>query len=229
MSPEASGRSRLTGSTHAVGTWWQPAEVGREPLGRRALDTGVVLYRTTDGTPVALEDRCAHRPYPLSLGASRATTSSPAGFVYDAKGFCVHVPTQSEVPAGARVLAFPVHEDGVFVWAWLGEPSLAALRPPPVTASLNDPGWATIGDEWETKLSLLLHENFADITHVAVVDPYIAPPVLRSSPRRSRWRSPKPQSRFLERTSLPRSLHGKRSFSGCRPTRNTSSRNRAPS
>ena len=37
--------------------------------------------------------------------------------------------------------------------------------------------------EWETKADLLLlHENFADITHVAVVDPYIAPPVLRSSP-----------------------------------------------
>jgi vanillate O-demethylase monooxygenase subunit len=48
---------------------------------------------------------------------------------------------------------------------------------------LSDPGWATLGDEWETEADLLLlHENFADITHVAVVDPYIAPPVLRSSP-----------------------------------------------
>lgn len=187
MSPEASGRSRLT-RVHPRNCWYMVAtsnEVGREPLGRRALDTGVVLYRTTDGTPVALEDRCAHRPYPLSLGRIEGDhiVSGYTGFVYDAKGFCVHVPTQSEVPAGARVLAFPVHEDGVFVWAWLGEPSLAALRPPPVTASLNDPGWATIGDEWETKADLLLlHENFADITHVAVVDPYIAPPVLRSSP-----------------------------------------------
>ena len=41
----------------------------------------------------------------------------------------------------------------------------------------------TIGDTWETAADLsLLHENFADITHVAVVDPFIAPPVLRSSP-----------------------------------------------
>ena len=171
-------------------------------------------------------------PTPLSLGRIEGDyiVSGYSGFVYDAKGYCVHVPTQSEIPAGARVRAFPVHEDGVFVWAWLGEPSLAALRPPPVTPWLNDAGWATIGDEWETKADvLLLHENFADITHVAVVDPYIAPPVLRSYHRRSRWRSPKPPSRFLERTSLPPSLHGKRSFSDCRPTPNTSSMNRAPS
>ena len=86
-------------------------------------------------------------------------------------------------PGWCHVLAFPVH--GRFMFScgpgWVN-PSLAALRPPPVTASLNDLA-KTIGDEWETKADLLLlHENFADITHVAVVDPYIAPPVLRSSP-----------------------------------------------
>ena len=162
-------------------------EVGREPLGRRALDTGVVLFRTTDGTAVALEDRCAHRPYPLSLGRVEGDNivSGYSGFAYNTRGFCVHVPTQSEIPVGALVRAFPVHEDGVFVWAWLGEPSLAALRPPtPATPWLTDPGlvdaWRSPGDA-EADV-LLLHENFADITHVAVVDPYIAPPVLRSSP-----------------------------------------------
>ena len=69
------------------------------------------------------------------------------------------------------------------MWVWLGEPALAGLRPPAATPWLSDPAWATLGDEWETEADvLLLHENFADITHVAVVDPYIAPPVLRSSP-----------------------------------------------
>ena len=29
---------------------------------------------------------------------------------------------------------------------------------------------------------MLLHENFADITHVAVVDPSFAPPVLTAGP-----------------------------------------------
>jgi phenylpropionate dioxygenase-like ring-hydroxylating dioxygenase large terminal subunit len=187
MSQEALGRSQRT-EIHPRNCWYMVAtseEVGPQPLGRRALGTGVVLFRTTDGTAVALEDRCAHRPYPLSLGHvdGDRIVSGYTGFAYDARGFCVHVPTQSEIPVGARVRAFPVHEDGVFVWVWLGSPSLAALRPPPATPWFSDAGWATLGDEWETEADLLLlHENFADITHVAVVDPYIAPPVLRSSP-----------------------------------------------
>ena len=187
MRQRTASRSDRT-EMHPRSCWYAVAtspEVGREPLGRRVLDTGVVLFRTTDGTPVALEDRCAHRPYPLSLGRVEGDTivSGYTGFVYDAHGFCVHVPTQSEIPVGARVRAFPVHEDGVFVWVWLGEPAIAGLRRPASTPWLSDPGWATLGDEWETEADvLLLHENFADITHVAVVDPYIAPPVLSSSP-----------------------------------------------
>jgi phenylpropionate dioxygenase-like ring-hydroxylating dioxygenase large terminal subunit len=187
MNQQASSRSPRT-HIHPHDCWYAVGtsqEVGREPLGRRVLETGVVLFRTTDGTAVALEDRCAHRPYPLSLGRldGDRIVSGYTGFVYDARGYCVHVPTQSEIPAGARVRAFPVHEDGVFIWVWLGKPALALLRPPAATPWLNDQGWATLGDEWETEADLLLlHENFADITHVAVVDPYIAPPVLRTSP-----------------------------------------------
>jgi phenylpropionate dioxygenase-like ring-hydroxylating dioxygenase large terminal subunit len=187
MRQRTASRSDRT-EMHPRNCWYAVAtrpEVGRELLGRRVLDTGVVLFRTSDGTPVALEDRCAHRPYPLSLGRVEGDTivSGYTGFVYDTRGFCVHVPTQSEIPIDARVRAFPVHEDGVFVWVWLGEPAIAGLRRPASTPWLSDPGWATLGDEWETEADLLLlHENFADITHVAVVDPYIAPPVLSSSP-----------------------------------------------
>lgn len=187
MNQQASSRSPRT-HIHPHDCWYAVAtsqEVGREPLGRRVLETGVVLFRTTDGTAVALEDRCAHRPYPLSLGRldGDRIVSGYTGFVYDVRGYCVHVPTQTEIPVGAQVRAFPVHEDGVFIWVWLGKPALARLRPPAATPWLNDQGWATLGDEWETEADvLLLHENFADITHVAVVDPYIAPPVLRTSP-----------------------------------------------
>lgn len=158
---------------------------GGRPLGRRAVDTSVVLWRTGDGTPVALEDRCAHRPYPLSLGRVEGDTivSGYTGFVYRADGVCVRVPTQPHVPIGARVRAFPVHDDGSFVWVWTGDPARAALRPPPRTPWLADPGWASSGDTLDTAADvLLLHENFADITHVAVVDPFIAPPVLHGAP-----------------------------------------------
>jgi len=43
-------------------------EVTRGLLARRLLGEPVVLYRSTAGDPVALEDRCLHRRAPLSLG-----------------------------------------------------------------------------------------------------------------------------------------------------------------
>jgi phenylpropionate dioxygenase-like ring-hydroxylating dioxygenase large terminal subunit len=174
--------------TYPVNAWYVLAtsdEVGTTPLGRRAADAGIVLYRTPDGTAVALEDRCAHRPYPLSLGRVDGDTivSGYTGFAYGPDGACVRVPTQAQVPFGARVRAFPVHEDGTFVWVWRGEPAVAGLRPPARTPWLRDDAWASFGDAWETEANvLLLHENFADITHVAVVDEFIAPPVLRGTP-----------------------------------------------
>jgi vanillate O-demethylase monooxygenase subunit len=160
-------------------------EVGDAPLARRALGVPIVLFRTTDGTVAALEDRDAHKPYPLSLGRVEGDTivSGYSGFAYDASGRCVHVPTQDEIPVGARVAAYPVHEDGVFVWCWLGDSARSGLRPPPSVGWLRDAGWTTVGDAWETGAhAALLLENFADITHVAVVDPFIAPPVLSGSP-----------------------------------------------
>jgi phenylpropionate dioxygenase-like ring-hydroxylating dioxygenase large terminal subunit len=174
--------------SYPINCWYvlaTAAEVTAQPLARRAVDRSVALFRTASGQAVALEDRCAHRPYPLSLGRVEGDTivSGYTGFAYDASGACVRVPTQDRIPIGARVTAFPVHDDGTFVWAWMGDPARAALRTPPATPWLTDPAWFTVGDQWETHAAVdLLHENFADITHVAVVDPEFAPPVLRSTP-----------------------------------------------
>ncbi|MGN6161958.1 MAG: aromatic ring-hydroxylating dioxygenase subunit alpha [Marmoricola sp.] len=167
-------------------TWYAlatSAEVGREPIGIRALDCPVVLFRTTDGRAVALADRDAHCPYPLSLGHLEGDTivSGYSGFAYDESGACVRVPTQDQVPYGAAVPSYAVRESGGLVWAWLGEPSLAAMRPPVAVPWLDDPAWESFGESWETRANvLMLHENFADITHVAVVDPVISPPALSS-------------------------------------------------
>ncbi|MCH8076190.1 MAG: Rieske 2Fe-2S domain-containing protein, partial [SAR324 cluster bacterium] len=43
-------------------------EVTRKPMGRIYLNDPVVLYRTRDGAPVALADRCIHRRFPLHGG-----------------------------------------------------------------------------------------------------------------------------------------------------------------
>ncbi len=168
--------------------WYAAAtteEVGRTPLARRVLGVPVVLYRSSDGAAVALEDRCAHRPVPLSDGHVDGDdiVAAYTGFRYAPDGRCVAVPTQDNVPFGAAVHCYPVHDDGSFVWVWPGEARLASLRPAPDTSWLRDPTWPTFGDAWETKASIaLMLDNFADITHVVHVDPDIAPPALDAAP-----------------------------------------------
>jgi phenylpropionate dioxygenase-like ring-hydroxylating dioxygenase large terminal subunit len=174
----------VTAKGYPDNAWYALAaseEVTDQPFGTRALDRPVVLYRVTDGSAVALADRDAHRPYPLSLGRVEGDTivSGYSGFAYDRLGRCVRVPTQTQVPYGAQLPSYPVREHDGLVWVWLGEPSLADLRPPEQTPWLSDPGWTTFGGQWETEAHiLLLLENFADITHVAVVDPVISPPAV---------------------------------------------------
>lgn len=85
-------------------------EVGRELLGRTVLGEPIVLYRTQDGTAVALADRCVHRRFPLSasrLDGDRIVCGYH-GFTYDTTGTCVYVPGQKRVPRTARVASYPV-------------------------------------------------------------------------------------------------------------------------
>ena len=66
--PEGDGR---TGSDAP----WYAAALARElrdrPLGRTVRGRPLVLFRTGDGRPAALADRCPHRNVPLSLGRCR--------------------------------------------------------------------------------------------------------------------------------------------------------------
>jgi vanillate O-demethylase monooxygenase subunit len=154
-------------------------------LGRRLLDTPVVLYRLSSGEIVAMEDRCVHRAYPLSAGRLEGDrlVCGYHGFQYDSDGACVNVPSQDNVPQGACVRTFPVHEQPPFVWIWLGEPGAAALRPPPRTPWFEDPAWASTGTTLHVNANyMLLHEHYLDLTNVFVMHPEVVPPGIETLP-----------------------------------------------
>ena len=87
-------------------------EVSGRPMRRLILGEPVVLYRLEDGTPVALEDRCAHRHLPLSMGKLVGDTLQCHyhGLRYDRSGTCVRVPGQETIPRSARVRSSPLAE-----------------------------------------------------------------------------------------------------------------------
>jgi len=179
---------RATSAAVPTDCWYAlttSAEVGRSLLSVRAVGVPVVLFRAEDGGVAALEDRCAHRAYPLSAGTllGDRVRCGLCGFVYDAAGRCVSVPTQPRVPLGAEVAAYPVVERDGLVWVWLGEPGRARLHRVPELPWLADEGWASVGGAAEVAAGfLLLHENFADVTQVPHVAPEIAPVALAAAP-----------------------------------------------
>jgi phenylpropionate dioxygenase-like ring-hydroxylating dioxygenase large terminal subunit len=160
-------------------------EVGREAIGRRLLGQRVVLYRQESGAVAALEDRCAHRAYPLSAGRvdGDRIVCGYHGFEYDPDGRCVHVPSQPNVPQGVCVRRFPVHEVPPFVWIWTGDAGASTLRPPPRLPWLQSPEWATSEESFRVEANyLLLHEHYLDLTHLFVMHPEAVPPDLEELP-----------------------------------------------
>ena len=144
-------------------------EVTRTPLTRKLLGTPVVLLRRTDGGVMALEDRCAHRSMPLSLGAVDGDTivCGYHGARFGCDGVCQQVPSQSVVPPGARVRSFSVEQHGPLVWIWMG--SEAPARKPPHPAWIDDTdGWAASRERMHLRASYVrLHENLLDLTHLS--------------------------------------------------------------
>lgn len=160
-------------------------DVGRSPLARRVLDQPIVVYRDSRGDAVALHDRCVHRPYPLSLGHVEGDdlVARYTGFVYGPDGAVKSVPTQSQVPMGAKVRAYPVVESDGFCWVWMGRPQIAGRRRVPSAPWLTDDQWCTFGDTQTIAAEgQFLQDNLADITHITHVDNLISPPVLADAP-----------------------------------------------
>ncbi|MEO7851044.1 MAG: aromatic ring-hydroxylating dioxygenase subunit alpha [Rubrivivax sp.] len=145
-------------------------EVGREPLARRLLGIPVMMYRRLDGTAVALEDRCAHRSFPLSRGKIDGDTvvCGYHGARYDGEGRCQQVPSQAQIPPGAMVRAFPLHERGKLLWIWMGAPDRADVAAVPHQDFMDDPGWVSSTEHMPLQASYVrLHENLLDLTHLS--------------------------------------------------------------
>ena len=146
-------------------------EVTRKPLARTLLNENVVLFRKEDGTAIALEDRCAHRRLPLSVGNVIGDTIQCGyhGLVYDCAGLCIKVPGQSKNRA-FRVRSFPLVERDQFVSIWLGDPQSADESKVVSFPRLSDPNWAFSKVRLGVKANyLLIVDNLLDLSHVAYV------------------------------------------------------------
>ena len=151
-------------------------EVGREPFARLLLNEPVVMFRTEDGTPVALADRCCHRALPLSMGklVGDRLQCGYHGLEFDASGACVGVPGQSTVPPGAQVRAYPLVERWQWLWIWMGDPALADESQIPDWWWMDHPDWRVVKGNGGKPLPTacdyeLVTDNLLDLTHLTFV------------------------------------------------------------
>jgi vanillate O-demethylase monooxygenase subunit len=145
----------------------------RQPLLRYCCGDRIALFRTANGAPVALSDRCPHRGSPLSLGKIvEDTLQCPYhGFRYSVSGQCVRVPSQATIIPELGVRSYPVTDKGGFIWLWPGAAELAdpALLPDCHAFGLDREGWSAkpyLMLDIKSNYSLLF-ENLLDTSHIS--------------------------------------------------------------
>jgi len=170
----AANRSMANRTTPLILNEWYVAaftrEIDRSLRKRKILGCNLVLFRTTGGQPVALEDRCAHRSYPLSASKLDGDTvvCGYHGLRYDARGDCIEVPSQSKCPKGIGVAHYPLVERGPLTWIWMGPPELADPGRIPHQPWLEATGWERSQGYFALPASYVsLHENLLDLTHLS--------------------------------------------------------------
>ena len=147
-------------------------ELKEKPVGKTFLNEKVVLFRNDRGQVGALEDCCCHRAAPLSRGEISGATLACGyhGLKFDVNGQCVEVPGQSEIPPGAKVRSYPVHEKNNVVWIWMGDAAKADTAKIPDMPWLSDPKWATTPGNIHVKTNYqFIIDNLLDLTHVTYV------------------------------------------------------------
>ena len=160
---------------YVLNTWYVAAwshEVSDVPTRRVICELPVVLFRTRNGTAVALADRCAHRGYPLSAGATvgDGIQCGYHGFEFGADGACTRIPAQDIIPPRTRVASYAVVEKDGWIWVWLGDQSASDATLVPDTHYMNDPDWIAVTHSFHFECRAdLIHDNLLDLTHESFI------------------------------------------------------------
>ena len=182
----------FTTATGMVRNRWYIAafarEISRDPIERTILGKPVALYRREDGPPVAMYGLCPHRYYPLAQGKVRgdALVCGYHGFVFDADGKCIEVPSQG-TGAGFCQPTYPIVEQGPLCWIWMGDADKCdpALIPPYDDFGLGQPGWRYSSENYfhlKGRAQLLI-DNLMDLTHLPYVHHHIGGGEAMANPK----------------------------------------------
>ena len=171
--------------SYATNLWY--AALWDEDLAEGALQSRticeqpIVFFRGPEGAPVALEDRCAHRFIPLSMGqlcdGAKSIECPYHGLRFGTDGACVLNPHGSgRIPATLAVRSYPVVERHTMLWIWMGTdeadtdliPDFSYLDPDaPGVLSKRD--WLEMDVDYQLVIDNLLDLSHASFLHRGVL------------------------------------------------------------
>jgi renierapurpurin 18,18'-hydroxylase len=171
----ASGESADLRRTGINPGFWYPVAVSasvrkNKTFAARFAGELIALYRGANGTVHALEDRCAHRQVPLSMGVVEGDTLRCCyhAWAYRGNGRICQIPY---LPKGAArpprgVRSYPVQEAYGLVFVFPGDPDKAAATPLPQLPEFDSARHKTMTYSRTVACHYsFLHENLLDMNH----------------------------------------------------------------
>ncbi|WP_432138145.1 Rieske 2Fe-2S domain-containing protein [Streptomyces sp. bgisy154] len=155
--------------------YWYPVALSRRVRRGRVVATAfagerIALYRGASGAVHALEDRCAHRQVPLSMGVVEGDTLRCCyhAWAYRGDGRISQIPYLSKgdgrPPRGVR--GYPVREAYGLVFVFPGAPERAAGTPLPHLPAFHSPAYRTMTFDRTVRCHYsFMHENLLDMNH----------------------------------------------------------------
>lgn len=136
------------------------------------LDTPIVIYRKSDGSLVALDDRCVHRRAALSSGRREGDglRCMYHGILFNDRGEVTEIPGQNMIPAKACVKRYAAVERSGWIWVWMGafDDADEGLIPP--VHGLRNPDWRMPKNFLDYEASYeLINDNLTDLSHLSFV------------------------------------------------------------
>ena len=171
---------------------WDHEILGDTLLQRTICGESIVLFRTMDGEPTALANKCCHRHAPLHLGRKEGDCIRCMyhGLKYDATGRCVEIPGQESIPVKLAQRRFPVVQRKRWVWIWMGDPARADASQIPDTFSMTDTAWRWKPGYLHYKANYLnIADNLLDFSHLSYVHEHTfggSPNIAEAKPEVSR-------------------------------------------
>jgi phenylpropionate dioxygenase-like ring-hydroxylating dioxygenase large terminal subunit len=113
---------------------WEIAEPDCPPVRVRLLGEDLVAFRDTDGRVGLVDAYCPHRRAPMFFGRNEACGLRCVyhGWKFDVDGNCLELPSEpadSPTREKVKMKAYPTHEKGGVIWAYMGPRE--TMPPPP--------------------------------------------------------------------------------------------------